>query len=163
LIQGAIADQDAPFHVVSLMEEPLLLAVHPHHPLRGARQVEPDDARRFSSPAYPDGIASIGAAALKTRGLCSTPATRNWFDRRDWLSAMKTVRHVAYSTAMFELREPDCQDLALVELREPVRQTVYALMLKELAEEAAVLKLLDQCRQTLKQALQVSRFDLMVL
>ena len=76
---------------------------------------------------------------------------------------MKTVRHVAYSTAMFELREPDCQDLALVELREPVRQTVYALMLKELAEEAAVLKLLDQCRQTLKQALQVSRFDLMVL
>lgn len=149
LIDQAMRDPASPYAVVPLVEDAVMLALNPAHPLAGLQAASPEDCAAFPSAGYPEGIARLGEQALRERGLWRLPCRRNRFDANEWMLGMRSATGICYRTAFLLDLLPSSQELRPLQLSQPLQQTTCVLMLKELAVEPAVEAAVALIRRTM--------------
>jgi DNA-binding transcriptional LysR family regulator len=124
--------------VIELARLPLLLVVHPLHPLVGRSRLQPHDLARFPSLAVQDHLYPRFAAAMRSHGLWTTPVPIQRYRPSSWEGLTADQATIGYATALSLLSQPELQPLSY-DL--PIHSSVSLVVLRKLAERQPLLDL----------------------
>lgn len=153
LVAQALQDAGLPFTAIPLMEDEVMAGLHPGHALQEQLVINPEDAASHLTAAYPEGMAQLGAAAFRERGLWRFPCRYKGFDVRDWYLDQPNTKAICYTSALHCASIPEARDLTAIPFSKPLRQTTYLIMLKALAGHPAIESAVDSIRGNLAGAL----------
>lgn len=160
LIVSALVDEHSPFVALPLMREPVFLALNVDHPLVGLPEVSAQDCDAFPSPAYPDGVATLAATALKARGAWKHAGSSRSAPRiHDWVHAMQSRVGLSYMSSLLQVGIPGSDELRVIPFAEPLEQTTFILLLKEVAAWPSSCSFIAACRELVLTALALATYE----
>jgi hypothetical protein len=146
-----LPDPDDPeLQVIELARLPLLLVVHPLHPLLGRAGLQPHDLARFPSLAVSDHLYPRFAAALRAHGLWSRSVALYRYDPSNWEGLTADQATIGYANPLSLRSRPMLEPLSYsLEIDSPVSLVV----LRELAQLAPMAELLQHVQGRLRDLL----------
>lgn len=116
--------------VIELVRLPLLVVAHPHHPLVGRTNLQPQDLARFPSLSLGDHLYPRFAAAIRSLGLWTQPVPLQRYKRASWEGLTTDQLTLAYANALSLLLPPQLEPL---KYQLPLEANVALVVSRDLA------------------------------